>query len=416
VKIDLTLKNVTLPDGIVKDLTISNGLVEHSGAANVRENIIDCRGLIVIPAALDMHVHMRGFEQEYKEDWKSGSESAVAGGVTLVVDQPNTIPPLECPDLFKKRVGEALENSVCDFSINGAGTEGSDISGLWSTGALAFGEIFVASSSYGSALSHESIREILGKIKNNGALATIHAETINSTPAVGLVNHNLSRPGPGETDAVRMVEQLNVNDCRLHYCHLSTKESVLAANGSTEVTPHHLFFSLEMFKDTDPVAKVNPPIRTEKERKALFSIWDRIDVIASDHAPHTREEKSLKFEEAPSGIAGVETLLPLLMNAVLEKKISLNSVIDKTSKNPRKILDIPRNGFNKGEIADFAIFPKIQKRIMSDEMHTKAKFSAFEGKNAVFPDIVIKNGDIIYNKGEFFTSTPKWYHGRGYIQ
>ena len=167
---------------------------------------------------------------------------------------------------------------------------------------LAFGETFFAPSSYGDAISDAALRQALGRIHALDGLATIHAEKVSDVADTDLVSHDLVRSPEGELQAVKAVGELNTAGCRLHFCHLSTKRSIDAAQATVEVTPHHLFLSLEDFEDNDPFGKVNPPLRTEKERKHLWGGWDRIDVIASDHAPHTREEKAQDFSTAPSGI------------------------------------------------------------------------------------------------------------------
>ncbi|WP_172673833.1 amidohydrolase family protein [Methanogenium cariaci] len=147
------LKNALLPDGRVADISLADGRIIHVGTTLRADRTIDCTGLLCLPpGAVDMHVHMRGGgeTQGYKEDWTSGSQSALAGGVTTVVDQPNTIPPpLTGAGAFQERVAEATRDAYCRFGINGYVSEQSDITGLWEAGALAFGETFAAASSYG---------------------------------------------------------------------------------------------------------------------------------------------------------------------------------------------------------------------------------------------------------------------------
>ena len=337
----LALQNVSLPDGRVADVTIRDGTVCHIGAGIPADRVIDCTGLFVLPAATDMHVHMRGGSQSAKEDWESGTRSALAGGVTVVVDQPNAIPPITTPETLRARIFEAQENSFCHFAINSGVTHNTPINAMWSAGAMAFGEVFFAPSSYGEAVTLQELRTALTRIHALGGLATIHAEEVIQGPDTTLESHAQIRSPEGEGRAVLAVLHANTAGCRLHFCHMSTGASVDAAQGSVEATPHHLFLSREMFENTDTFAKVNPPLRSERERKELLSRWKRIDVVASDHAPHTRPEKLQPFPDAPSGVPGVETALPLLLAAVLEKTISLPEVIAKTSRNPATILGIP---------------------------------------------------------------------------
>jgi dihydroorotase len=410
----LVLGNVTLPSGRVGDVTLAGGRVAHVGARQAGAGCLDCSGLLVLPAAIDMHVHMRGGVQSAKEDWASGSRSALAGGVTVVVDQPNTVPPITTPSSLQDRVRDAQENSSCSFAVNSGVTPDTPLESMWEAGALAFGETFFASSSYGDAIGGEALSRALARIHSLGALATIHAETIGDGEDTSLGLHDRVRSPGGEREAVKAVGRLNKTGCRLHFCHLSTGRSIDAASGSVEVTPHHLFLSLEDFDEQDPTGKVNPPLRTEKERKLLWGWWDRIDVIASDHAPHTREEKGQPFSTAPAGICGVETMVPLLMARVIDGKTSLRSVIEKTSYKPAEILGLPRAGFRVGDRADFALYGKIPAPVTSEMLHSRCGWTPFEGHLALFPSTVIRGGRVVYRDGEFFNEEPPlWFSGKG---
>jgi dihydroorotase len=137
-------------------------------------------------------------------------------------------------------------------------------------------------------------------------------------------------------------------------------------------------------------------------------------VIASDHAPHTLSEKHAPFPEAPSGIPGVETMVPLLLAEVLEKRISLQDVIAKTSTNPAALLGIPKAGFVPGDRADFALYPKKKVPVDPDLLHSRCGFSPFEGIPAVFPSRVILGGTVVYDDGGFACGQPAWFAGKGY--
>ena len=410
----LVLANVTLPTGRVADISLAGGRVIHTGAGRPGGEYIDCTGLLVLPGAIDMHVHMRGGCQAAKEDWKSGSMSALAGGVTVVVDQPNTLPPLTTPRLLHDRVRDAERHSLCNFAINSSVTPQTPLERMWEAGALAFGEIFFAPSSYGEGISDELFHEALRRIHSMNGLATIHAERVNDVPDTDLLSHSRARSPENERMAVEAVGGLNTDGCRIHFCHLSTKGAVDSASATVEVTPHHLFLSLEDFDPGDPFGKVNPPLRTEKERKHLWERWDRIDVIASDHAPHTRSEKNQEFSLAPSGIPGVETLMPLLLAYAMDGKISLQSVIEKTSLKPADLLGIPRAGYIPGDRADFAIYPKNPRPVSPEMLQSKCGWTPFEGQRGIFPLTVIMGGTIVYHDGDFFSSEPLWFPGKGY--
>lgn len=412
---DLVLRNVTLPTGRRADVVIVGGIVRHVGAPVRAQETIDCSRYTCLPGAVDMHVHMRGGVQAQKEDWHTGTVSAIAGGVTVVVDQPNTVPPITTPELLRARIHEAGGEAVCGFAVNAGVSPGADLAGMRDAGAMAFGETFAAPSSYGEGLDPETLKGLFSRIHALGGLATVHAEEVAGPAPATLADHDRARSGAGEARAVQAAAALAPEGMRLHFCHLSTAASVRAARGTVEVTPHHLFLSHGMFAGDDTRARVNPPLRDEATRRGLWSCWDAIDVIASDHAPHTLREKSLPFQNAPSGIPGVETMVPLLMAAVRRGRITLASVIEKTSWRPAAILGIPRAGFEPGDRADFALYPDEITRIDAGCLHAKCGWSPFEGLDAVFPDEVVVRGARAYVCGDCREAHPAWYPGRGYL-
>jgi len=410
----LVLANVQIPDGRRADITIHDGRVVHTGAGTAADRVIDCTDLYVLPAAVDVHVHMRGGSQSAKEDWTTGSMSALAGGVTVVVDQPNTIPPLTTPEAFLARVYDAQAHSFCSFAINSAVTPDTPLETMWAAGAMAFGETFFAPSSYGEALGVTELSRALGRIQAVGGLATIHAEGVSPGEDIDLATHDALRSKEREREAVLAVQACNMGGCRIHFCHMSTARAIDAANGTVEVTPHHLFLSREKTGVADPRFKVNPPVRSEKERKDLWERWDRIDMIASDHAPHTKAEKGQPFATAPSGVPGVETMVPLLMAAVLDRRITLPDLIRKTSTAPAALIGIPPAGFAPGDRADFALYPHRAVTIEPELLHSRCGWTPFEGHRAVFPHTVIQGGAVVYDQGEFCHREPVWFAGRGF--
>ncbi|MEN6444241.1 MAG: dihydroorotase [Methanoregula sp.] len=411
---DLVLTNVTLPGGRVADITLREGRVTHTGSSPGGIPTIDCTGVIVLPGAIDMHVHMRGGVQSAKEDWTTGTKSALAGGVTVVIDQPNTLPLLVDPPAFFQRVSDAKEHAYCHFGINSGVTKKTPIKEMWDSGAMAFGETFFASSSYGDAISETDLSAALCRIQELGALATIHAEEVSAGRDTTLATHDALRSAQGEMRAVQRILACNATGCRLHFCHLSSVLSIDAAIGTVEVTPHHLFLSREKFTTTDAYGKVNPPLRSKQERDNLWTRWNRIDVIASDHAPHTPAEKQSPFEQAPSGMPGVETMVPLLMAEVLKKRISLHDVMLKTSGNPAALLGIRPAGFASGDRGDFALFPKTPVAITPDRLHSKCGWTPYDGMDAVFPDTVIMGGEVVFQSGQYTRGTCEWMKGAGY--
>jgi dihydroorotase len=432
---DLALLDVAFPDGRRADIGFKKGRVTHIGAVEKADEIARCHGMLLIPAATDMHVHMRGGIQAEKEDWCSGTQSAIAGGVTLVVDQPNTLPALTTSARFSSRVKEALSCACCGFAINAGVVPGEDLHSLWNAGAMAFGEIFAGPSSYGEALKTQELSEALQVIHRMDGLATIHAEEAGTSRPETLAEHNDNRSPGGEANAVKEVCRLNTSGCRLHFCHLSTPLAIEAVfdqrralhgfgqetdtgirtgRTSFEVTPHHLLLANQDFIQGDTSAKVNPPLRDKKIQSRLWELWDRIDVVASDHAPHTAGEKGVDFPDAPSGIPGVETMVPLLLPELQKRKLPVSSLVEKVSRRPCEILGIPPAGFLPGERADFALYPGEITAVDPRELHSRAGWTPFTGRPAIFPELVVMEGKIIYRKGDFFDPGPRWYTGKGY--
>ncbi|MFZ1128143.1 dihydroorotase [Methanoregula sp.] len=411
----LVLANVQVPGGRRADIAIRDGRVVHTGAGSAADQVIDCTGLFVLPAAVDIHVHMRGGSQSAKEDWKTGSTSALAGGVTVVVDQPNTIPPLTTSEAFITRVHEAQAHSLCSFAINSGVTPDTPFEAMWKAGAMAFGETFFAPSSYGKALDAPELSRALGRIRGLGGLATIHAEGIAPGEDTNLAAHDSLRSPEGEREAVIAVQACNPVGCRIHFCHMSTAGAIDAAKGTVEVTPHHLLLSREKTGSADSRFKVNPPVRTEAERRALWTRWERIDIIASDHAPHTKAEKALPFPDAPSGVPGVETMVPLLMAEMIDRRITLTDLVQKTATAPAALIGIPPAGFVPGDRADFALYPRSAVTVEPEILHSRCGWTPFEGCRAVFPETVIMGGAVVYRDGEFFRGNPSWFAGRGHV-
>ena len=419
--LDLLLKNVHIPYGLhegrIVDISVADGIVAHAGAGGKADETIDCSGLLVLPGAVDMHVHMRGGSRESrKEDWRTGSRAALAGGVTLVVDQPNTVPPLTTTEAFLARVREAQRDSLCHFAVNAGAVPGAPLRDLRKRGAMAFGEIFLAPSTGSPGISPEELSVLLADIQSLGALATIHAEEAKGQPDVDLISHGMNRSPEGEIRAVHTVKGVAPQGMHLHLCHLSTAGAVEASvPHSSEVTPHHLLLSSKDFPTEDPRGKVNPPLRGSAERERLFAAWDRVTVLASDHAPHTREEKGAEFSRAPAGMPGVETMIPLFIPKVLSGEITLASLVAKTSENPSRILGIPGTGFTAGQRADFALFPRETTTIHARDLNSRCGWTPFEGREAGFPSCVLIGGEVVYQDGDFTRGNPRWFPGRGYI-
>jgi dihydroorotase len=415
--LDLLLKNVRIPEGRTLDISVAGGIVVHAGAGARAHHTIDCSALLVLPGAVDMHVHMRGGARESrKEDWGTGSRAALAGGVTLVVDQPNTDPPLTTVEAYRARVEEARRDALCHFAVNAGVVPGAPLRDLFRAGAMAFGEVFLSPSTGAGGVPAGALAGLLEGIHALGALATIHAEEVVEIPDTDLASHDGSRPAEGEIRAVRGVKEQAPEGMRLHFCHLSTPGAVDASHPhSSEVTPHHLLLSQEDFRPGDPRGKVNPPLRRNAVRQGLLAAWDRAMALASDHAPHTVGEKAAGFSRAPAGMPGGETMVPLFVPKVISGEITPASLIAKTSVNPCAILGIPAPGFQPGQRADFALYRRETTTIHARDLHSRCGWTPFEGREAVFPAVVVLAGEEVFREGDFTGGSPRWFPGRGYI-
>lgn len=404
---DLLIKDGRVYTGgrlLSTDIWIKDGRIAALGGYNKAADRIDASGMIVIPGAIDMHVHFREPGYTHKEDWESGSISAAAGGVTTVVDQPNTDPPVMDAESYREKLNLAKRSSVVDFCLNGGP---GDVESLIRAGASAIGEIFMYE------MGEERLARVLEDVERLGALATVHAEDGEvirrySEPLMEIRDpdvHSRARPPIAEVSAIDRA--LSISRCRLHICHISTADGLELVRGrrnrrvSCEVAPHHLFLSRRDYRRLGTFLKVNPPLRNPAECDAL---WDglmrgNIDVIASDHAPHLPEEKRDDIWHAPPGIPGVETMLPLMLYAVKSNMITLERAVDALSARPASILGLSSKGeIAIGKDADLVIFdPKRQEKIDVQRLHSRADWTPYEGKKAIFPVMTLVRGGVVFD-------------------
>jgi dihydroorotase len=387
------------------DLWISDGRVAAFGGSHRAEEKIDARGRLILPGAIDSHVHFRDPGATYKEDWESGSLAAAAGGVTTVVDQPNTDPRTLNLESFELKLGRASSRCVVDFCINGGPGE---IEELVRVGASAIGEIFAYEH------SDREMQRILERTGAAGALATIHAEdgqVIRDESALLAQSHEPevhSRARPAAAEALAIEKALAWSD-RLHICHLSTGRGLelvtsarkLGKKATCEVTPHHLLLNVRDYRSQGSFLKMNPPLRRQEDNDALWAGLRQgyVDILASDHAPHLPEEKRDDIWEAPAGVPGVETLLPLMLFSVRRNLLSLDRLVDAISARPAEIFGLDSKGkIEVGRDADLVIVdPKNVREIRADRLHSRADWTPFEGKQAIFPEMTLVRGKVIFD-------------------
>ena len=387
------------------EVWVKDGRIEALGGAHRAEERIDARGMLVLPGAIDVHVHFRDPGPNYKEDWASGSASAAAGGVTTVVDQPNTAPRTMDARSFEEKLEIARHRSCVDFALNGGPGE---IDQLRRAGAQAIGEIF----SYEH--SDRDLAAILVLVGEAGMLACLHAEDgaiIKEKTAELSDRHDpevysLARPAKAEAAAIE--KACGISE-RLHICHLSSAQGLAAVEAgrragrtvSAEVAPHHLLLNEKDYPKQGSFLKMNPPLRRKADNDALWQALrsGKIDILASDHAPHLPEEKREDIWEAPPGVPGVETMLPLMLMAVKKNLISLERLVDALSVRPARIFGLARKGtIEPGMDADLVIVDsKAVTEINADRLHSRAEWTPYQGKQAIFPQITILRGRVVWD-------------------
>ncbi|MFA4935129.1 MAG: dihydroorotase [Candidatus Methanoperedens sp.] len=434
---DLVIKNARIfINNAVQpaEIAIDNGKITKLGKIVGTEEynqVIDAKGALVLPGAIDVHVHFRDPGMTKKENWYTGSCSAAAGGVTTVIDHPNTIPPTIDADSFKRKRKEA-KKSIIDYGIN-AGVTGNleYLKELWELGATAFGEIFLAESTASLNVNYRILKEALEVIGSLGAVACIHAEDEETRRKfVHMLKGNLapesyskSRPPLSEKIAVENAIKLG-KDTKLHFCHISANESLEAIrkaksetkNITCEVAPHHLFLTTKDYKRLGTLGKMNPPLRDFHSQQSLWAGLNdgTVDVVASDHAPHLEHEKMTDIWTAPAGVPGVETLMPLMLMAVKRNLITLKRVIEVTSLNPARIFSLKKGALAVGYDADLIIVGEARE-IRKEKLHSKAGWTPYTGMKGIFPRMTISRGEVIFEDDAIIAKRgrSRFIHGQG---
>ncbi|VUT27921.1 MAG: dihydroorotase [Candidatus Syntrophoarchaeum sp. GoM_oil] len=407
---DLIIRNArAYIDGrlIDADIRIEDGRIVEikKDIQRAADSLLDLKGLLLLPGAIDVHVHMRDGRQAHKEDWFTGTSAAAAGGVTTVIDQPNTDPPITTRKRLDERIKRASSMALVDFQINGGVDKPENFEELYEGGARAFGEIFQYK------FEPDSLKPILDKIHDLGAIATIHAEK------KSCVDKNPDRPHNCEIEGIKDALFINRGG-RMHFCHISVPQGVdlikSEGGGATlEVTPHHLFLCDKDRKRLGGLGWMNPPLRSGADRKGLWERLDRIDIIASDHAPHTLEEKLM--ENPPPGVPGVETLLPLMLYRVKKGDLTLNRLVKLVSVNPASIFGLDRSGkkgISVGGDADLIVVDMDDERaVKEDELHSKCGWTPYEGTIGIFPQMTLVRGEVVYERSCGVDTSRKGWGG-----
>ncbi len=385
----------------VADVWIQNDRVLGIGPAFERkaDREIDARGKIVCPGLIDMHVHLREPGREEDETIATGTASAVAGGVTSVACMPNTEPAIdsqaaaEFVTLQAGRAGNAHVFPIGAITKGRAGAELAEMGGLVEGGAVAF-------SDDGSPVaSAEIMRRALEYSQMFGKAILSHSEDLDLSQN-GVMNEGFEsmrlglRGTPAAAEEVcvhRDIALAELTGGRLHILHVSTAGSVdlirrarkRGVRVSGEACPHHFTLTDKCMCTFDSNYKMSPPLRTDDDVKAIIEglVDGTLEVIATDHAPHAPEKKMRELDQAPNGIIGLETLLPICIKALIEPKIlTWPQLIEKLTVNPAKVLGIARGTLKAGEIADVTVIdPEVAWTIDAAHFKSKSRNSPYSG-------------------------------------
>jgi len=360
---------------------------------------------LVLPAAIDSHVHFREPGMTHKEDFASGSLAALHGGVTCYLDMPNTNPRTITPSALREKKSLAASRSLADFALFAGVEKGTDVQALGKS-AVGFKLYMAHSTGEMGVASLGDIEAELEAISASGKVLAVHAEDESlrrKDVERGLEDHLRNRSNECEASGIRRIKEAG-GRCRLHICHVSARESIPlvagAKNLTSEVTPHHMLLDKDARLATR--AKVNPPLRTRTDRYAMMQHLKEggFDTIGSDHSPHTLEEKSEDFDYAPSGMPGTETMAPLMLQLVKEKHITLAGFVSRLCARPGEIFGVRKGKIAPGYDADLMVVDLSRgSEIRADLLHYKCGWTAFEGLPAIFPRAVFLRGEIMVEDG-----------------
>jgi dihydroorotase len=386
---------------------------------------MDLKGHITLPGLIDPHVHLRNQQLAYKEDFFSGTAAAAAGGVTLTIDMPNNKPVTMDSISLRERMRLAERQAVVNVAFYSAFPQKlEEVPQIVKEGATAF-KLYMSEKIGGLDVDDDKLLlQAFNKVAKMGVPVAVHAEDrkiletrrreMEKTGRKDVETYVKARPPEAEARAIRRIVQLAKKaGVQIHFCHVSSAVGLNAfltakKNGlpvTCEVTPHHLLLSSEHLKRYRTLALTNPPLRTKKDVAALWGALKQgfIDVLASDHAPHTLEEKKVEsIWDAKPGIVGLETTLPLLLTQVHEGRLAISDLVRLTSEKPAEIFNLGNRGcLEEGNWADIVVVDINRKyKINASNFYSKAKYSPFNGWNVRGKPLrTFVNGQLIMDEG-----------------
>ncbi|MCU7491220.1 MAG: dihydroorotase [Ignavibacteria bacterium] len=406
------------------DLLITNGVITKVGSLNAEDTknarTFELNNKYVVPGLFDMHVHLREPGREDEETVVTGSNSAAAGGFTGLACMPNTNPAIDSAEIVSF-IKEKAKNHLVDVYPVGAvtmerkGESLSPMAELNEAGVVAFSDdgdaiknarilrlAFEYASMYGiPIMEHCEDESLAGGVMNEGVTSTFLG-----LPPMPSIAEDLT--------VMRDIMMAEYTGGKIHITHISTKNSIEMVRQAkkrgvkitSDVTPHHFSLTEEALKNYDTNTKMNPPLRTRADVDAVLEALKdgTIDAIASDHAPHSIEEKEMEFIYAPNGIVGLETELGLALSELLNKKIlSIEEIVNKLSVNPRKILNLPVPKIAEGEIANLTIIdPEVVWTVDVKQFKSKSKNSPFDKRLLTGKALGVINKGKMFFEDKFF--------------
>jgi dihydroorotase len=434
---DLILKNghVVTPGGIVEtDIAVKDGRIADLGdfGRAPAPEIIDCKNLHIMPGVIDTQVHFREPGLTHKEDLSTGTLSAIMGGVTTVFEMPNTDPLTVTAGTLHDKLHRAAEKAFCDYAffVGGCAENAHIIGELEKLPGCCGVKIFMGSST-GALLASQD--EVILKILQNGTRrVALHAEDeerLKSRKHIAEQSHDVKdHPVWRDTECAlravqRAVKLARIAGRRIHLLHVTSGDEMAFLKdhkdvATIETTPQHLTLSApECYERLSTLAQMNPPIRDKKHTEALWAAVRNgtVDVLGSDHAPHTLEEKAKEYPSSPSGMTGVQTMLPVMLNHVSQGNLPLERVADLLAHGPQRIYQIAGKGrIAAGYDADFAIVDlKRQETITNRWIKSRCGWTPFDGMSVTgWVQGTILRGRAVVWDGEL-TEAAKSRQGRG---
>jgi len=397
---------------------------------------IDCGGHLVIPGLIDCHVHLRDLGFSYKEDFYTGTAAAAAGGFTSVLDMPNTSPPTDSPQRLAEKMALAQRKAIVNVGFHVAPpSDPADLSRMRLNGAFSCKFYLLKPMGNVEVRHPDVLRDYLRECRRAKMPATIHAEDglvierqlAASSSAITLKRFLQAHTPEAEYRSAKAVLETAGVGTKVHFCHItSCKALELIGRArrkmriSCEVTPHHLLLNDRELERIGPVALTVPPVRPEMERQRLLVACQRgsIDVLATDHAPHSLSEKlGEDYSKIAAGIAGLETALPLVLTLVKKGRLRLKPVIEMLTSKPAQVFGIRNKGvLRPGADADITVVDTRRRfKIRASEFKSKAKHSPFDGWSCIGRPImtfvagrlVMDHGEMMANPGEGAILRPK---------